>query len=367
MAAGRAAPARPPVPRPPGAPLLPAMRHGALQPRAGAGIRGRHHQLGVRHLPAGRRLPARAAGLDHHALDAALQRRGGGASRSRVRGIPGRRSHPHPGHGKGRASQRVRKGRALVRGPRTPAHVSGPRAGRAPLPPAARGGRAAGGPGLARGHHRRLRHRRGRERPGAPGTGLRRGRLPGGTGARPGAGAAGRGGRHLHRHELARDRGAAGHRQGDQRPHHPAAQARGALAPDAALQPQLPALLALRQSADLLRARLLVRAHLGVQGADAGGEPRGRMASARGRLRPLRRVAGEQRGLGALARPLLGHAAPGLGVRPRSGPRGGGEATRGWRSGRGAGSDRISIPTSRSSTSTPGPAPAAARCAGRPR
>ena len=44
---------------------------------------------------------------------------------------------------------------------------------------------------------------------------------------------------------------------------------------------------------------------------------RGRLASARGRRRPLRRVAREQRGLGALARPLLGHAAAGLGLRPR--------------------------------------------------
>ena len=75
---------------------------------------------------------------------------------------------------------------------------------------------------------------------------------------------------------LARDRRPAGHRQGDQRPHHPAAQAGGPLAPDAVVQPQLSALLALRQPADLLRPRLLVRAHLGVQAADAGGQPRGR-------------------------------------------------------------------------------------------
>src|SRR3712207_8608658 len=32
--------------------------------------------------------------------------------------------------------------------------------------------------------------------------------------------------------------------------------------------------------------------------------------------RPLRRVAGEQRGLGHQPHPLLGHPAPGLGVRP---------------------------------------------------
>ena len=36
---------------------------------------------------------------------------------------------------------------------------------------------------------------------------------------------------------------------------------------------------------------------------------------------PVRRVAGQQRGLGALARPVLGHAAAGLELRPRPGPR----------------------------------------------
>ena len=42
----------------------------------------------------------------------------------------------------------------------------------------------------------------------------------------------------------------------------------------------------------------------------------GGLASARGGRGPVRRVAREQRRLGALARPLLGHAAAGLGVRP---------------------------------------------------
>ena len=56
VAARAAAPARPALPRPQDAAVLPALRHGALEPRAGAGLRGRHHQLGVRHLSAGRRL-----------------------------------------------------------------------------------------------------------------------------------------------------------------------------------------------------------------------------------------------------------------------------------------------------------------------
>ena len=37
---------------PSGAPVLPPLRHGALEPRAGAGLRGGDHQLGLRHLPA---------------------------------------------------------------------------------------------------------------------------------------------------------------------------------------------------------------------------------------------------------------------------------------------------------------------------
>ena len=41
------------------------------------------------------------------------------------------------------------------------------------------------------------------------------------------------------------------------------------------------------------------------------------LAPAGDRHRAVRRVAREQRGLGAVARPLLGHAAAGVGVRPR--------------------------------------------------
>ena len=89
----------------------------------------------------------------------------------------------------------------------------------------------------------------------------------------------------------------------------------------AAVRAHLSALLALLEPADLLRARLLVRAHVGREGADAGAQRAGGLASARGRRGPLRRMAGEQRRLGALARPLLGHAAAGVGLRPRPVPR----------------------------------------------
>ena len=78
----------------------------------------------------------------------------------------------------------------------------------------------------------------------------------------------------------------------------------------------------------------------------------GGLASARGGRGPVRRVAGEQRGLGALARPLLGHAAAGLGLRSRSrARRGRSAATPVWRSGGASRCRPTSIRTSRSSTS----------------
>ncbi len=154
VAAGAAAPARPAVPRAPGAAVLPALRHRALEPRAGAGLRGRHHQLDLRHLPAGRRLRPRAAGVDHHAVDAALQRRGGGAPGPGVRRVRGRRTPAHPGDRARRTAEQLGQGRAELRRARRAAHVLRPRAGRAALPPAARGGAASGGPRLARGGRR---------------------------------------------------------------------------------------------------------------------------------------------------------------------------------------------------------------------
>ena len=236
------------------------------------------------------------------------------------------------------------------------------------VPAAARGGAAARRPGVAPG---RARATSSPPRTAPASCTWRRRSAPTTTRparARPGAGAPGRGRRHLHRHDLAGDRGPAGHRARDQRPDHPAAQAGRPLAPDAAAHAHLSALLALLEPADLLRPRLLVRAHLGGQGADARAQRAGGLASARGRRRPLRRVAREQRRLGALARPLLGHAAAGLGVRPRPVARGGDRQLRRARRAVGpAAARRTSIRTSRTSTATPGRARAAAPCAARPR
>ena len=87
-----------------------------------------------------------------------------------------------------------------------------------------------------------------------------------------------------------------------------------------------------------------------------------RLASARGRRGTLRRVAREQRRLGDLARPLLGHAAAGLGVRRAMTAHVEviGSYAELARAGRARRCRPTSIRTSRSSTSTPGALPSAA-------
>ena len=198
------------------------------------GLRGRHHQLDLRDLPAGRRLRPRAAGVDHHAVDAAVQRGGRGASRAGVRRVRGRRTH-----GSILATARGASCRAAAdKGAPSFAELGARRTFPGSelvglrVQPAARRRAAAGGPRLARRRAGRLRHRRGRLRAWCT---WRRRSAP--TTTRPAEHGLALvrpvgGGRDLHRDHLARDRGPAGHRQGDQRSHHPAAQARRPLAPD---------------------------------------------------------------------------------------------------------------------------------------
>ena len=81
------------------------------------------------------------------------------------------------------------------------------------------------------------------------------------------------------------------------------------------LRALLPALLALRHAAALLREVELVHPHDRRPRPDAGREREDRLAPRARQARPLRQVARGQRRLGALARALLGHAAAGLGVR----------------------------------------------------
>ena len=100
-------------------------------------------------------------------------------------------------------------------------------------------------------------------------------------------------------------------------PTSPGAGATGRGCSRAGLRARLPALLALRHAAPLLRQVELVRRHLGGPRPAARQQREDRLAPRAHQARPLRQVAGEQRRLGALARPLLGHAAADLGVRRR--------------------------------------------------
>ena len=295
--------------RPPGAAVLPALRHGAVEPRAGARLRGDPGQVDLRDVPARRRERPRAGGVDHDAVDAAEQRGGRGASRSRVRRVRRGRTAAHPGQEQGPRAVRRRQGV----GRRQWGGAGGP-----VLPASSGRGADAGRPETRDRGARRVRHGGRWIGPGAHGAGIRRRRLRRGAGAWPGAGTAGGGRRHLPRHDLARDRGQARHGGRDEQPHHPSTQGnRAAAGRPRLLRPHLSPLLALQQQADLLRARLVVRAHVGGEAADAGAQRAGELAPARDGDGPVRRVAREQRGLGALARPLLGHAAPGVGVGSR--------------------------------------------------
>ena len=85
------------------------------------------------------------------------------------------------------------------------------------------------------------------------------------------------------------------------------------------LRALLPALLALRHRAALLRAAVLVHPH----DRDQGRAARARTSAPTGipatiKTRPVRRLAGEQHRLGAVAQPLLGHAVADLALRART-------------------------------------------------
>ena len=86
------------------------------------------------------------------------------------------------------------------------------------------------------------------------------------------------------------------------------------------LPARLPALLALRHAAALLRQAVLVHRHLEAARPPAGRQRDRRLAPGAHQARALRALAGEQRRLGDLARALLGHAAAGVALRER--PRG---------------------------------------------
>ena len=92
----------PPLRGPQGRPLLPARRHPALLARGRAGLQGRRGPLHLRALPAARRGGRVAAGLDDDALDAARQRRRRGRPRGHLRAGRRRRRDADPGRAAGR-------------------------------------------------------------------------------------------------------------------------------------------------------------------------------------------------------------------------------------------------------------------------
>ena len=81
---------------------------------------------------------------------------------------------------------------------------------------------------------------------------------------------------------------------------------------------RVPVLLAVRHAAPLLRALGVVRPDHRGEGASARGQRVGQLVPRPHQARPLRRLAREQRGLGPVARAVLGHAAADLAVHGRT-------------------------------------------------
>ena len=157
----------------------------------------------------------------------------------------------------------------------------------------------------------RLRHHRRGHRPGPHRDRLRRGRLPARRAVRDHPPKPGAAGRHLRR---ADHRFRRALRQGGRRRHHRGAAASAAAAARRDLRARLSALLALRHAAPLLREVELVHPHHRGPRPDARRERDDRLASRAHQARAVRQVAGGKRGLGAVTRALLGHAAADLGV-----------------------------------------------------
>ena len=297
-----------------GRPLLPALRHGAVEPRGGARLQGRRRPVALRADAGdrGRRAgPARrrAARLDHDALDPGRERGDRRRPRAHVRaredGRPGgagrarggaRRARARRGGAGARALPRRRAGRRALRGAvPVPAR---PRVGRA------RAHRAAGG----------LRLRRRRHGPRAHGDRLRRGRLPARRALRPERRQPGAPRRHVRRaHRQVRRPLRQGRRHGP----HRGPQAPRPRAARGGARALLPALLALGQPAHLLREADVVHRDLDAARPPRGGQRGGQLAPGAHQARAVRRLAGGQRRLGPLARALLGDAAAGLARRGR--------------------------------------------------
>ena len=301
-------------PRPPDQPVLPALRHPAVRRRtrpAGrlpAGLRpGRHGQVPASHAARG----ARRASSRGPTCSSGRPRRGRWSPTPRWRCT---RTRPTWWRRRSRDGDRVVVAedlfaRVLGDGWHVAARFSGQALARGELPAPVRPHRYPRRP------HRRSRvirdHGR-RHRPGPPGAGVRRRRHERVARVRPArgqpdpAGRAVRGRRAAGRRDVLQGRRPAA----DQRPRRPRA-----AVPVRTARAQLPALLAVRHRAAVLRGALVVHQDHRDQGQAAGRERADQLVPGDGQVRPVRRVAAEQRGLGAVPDQVLGHAAAAVGVR----------------------------------------------------
>ncbi len=203
-------------PGPPGRPVVPALRHRPVRPRAGPGLRDRGRPLGVRALPAHLR-PAgrerRPAGVDHHAVDPGLQHRRRRPPGGDLRGRHRRQRAP----GRRRAAGRQGARRGLGDHRRV---LHRRRDGALALPAPVRAGRDPGRPLRADG---RVRHHRGRHRHRPPVARVRRRRPRDLPPLRPARGQPGGERRHLRRRRAAGRRGVLqeGRRDPGRRPEGP--------------------------------------------------------------------------------------------------------------------------------------------------
>ena len=271
-----------------GRPVLPALRHVAVEPRGRAGLPGRDRPERLRALPRDRPAGAaegrrRADRLDDDPVDARLERRGRGRPRPDLRPRAGAGRRPRARRRRGAGHARARRGRGDPRPlPRRRARRRALRG--AVLVPAGRDLRAA------RAHRaaRRLRHRRRRLGPRPHRRRVRRGRLPPRAGGRAHRRQPGEARRHLRRaHRPVRRALRQGRRRG---PRRGPARARQAAA-RRGLRARLPALLALRHAAALLRQAVLVHRDLEDPRHAAGLERPDRLAPAAHQGGALRRLA----------------------------------------------------------------------------
>ena len=257
----RQGPAGPGLPR---RPLVPALRHRPVRPRAGAGLRDGRRPVGLRPLPA----DLRPAGRARRRCWSGRRRRGPWSPTP-----PSPRTPTSPTSSRRTASEKLVVAEPLLEKAlgegweATGQTFTGARDGALDVPAALRPRRD---PGRALRRPRRVRDHRGRHRPGPPGARLRRGR-PARSAARTACRWSTRSAPTAPSRRTCRWSAASFFKKADEalvadlRGPRPAVPAR-------AVRAQLPALLALPHRAALLRAAVLVHPHHRRQGRAAAGE-----------------------------------------------------------------------------------------------